>query len=293
VHRINIGLGRHAKSEWGAASGGNLRTWRCSFAHSILLPRGSAALGSRGSCCHRPGHYLQADLAAFADGGVNGFLDHAIWVRCHSTPSRSFLEPPICPSLHNLSPQETPSLPYHSSTCASASSACGSGPALSTAVAMSRATAMTALINKLTSRPFVFFGMFHPSPREQAFAEAGGCRRKTWPRPSATTMMQFASIGWSRCLHPMRYQSRQVVTAERHLYGDRDPVLETIEVAELSRGPMVRIHLSPAASRTNFPYRPAAPAIEIEFALRTAGGYRRPDGSCAVGIRIFLRDNAS
>src|SRR5262249_49706898 len=25
------------------------------------------------------GHYLQADLAAFADGGVNGFLDHAIW----------------------------------------------------------------------------------------------------------------------------------------------------------------------------------------------------------------------
>ena len=30
--------------------------------------------------------------------------------------------------------------------------------------------AMTALINKLTSRPFVFFGMFHPSPREQAFA---------------------------------------------------------------------------------------------------------------------------
>ena len=95
------------------------------------------------------GHYLQADLAAFADGGVNGFLDHAIWVRCHSTPSRSFLEPPICPSLHNLSPQETPSLPYHSSTCASASSACGSRPALSTAVAMSRAMAMTALINKL------------------------------------------------------------------------------------------------------------------------------------------------
>src|SRR5215472_8625871 len=43
------------------------------------------------------GHYLQANLAAFADGGVNGFLDHAIWVRCHSTPSRSFLEPPICP----------------------------------------------------------------------------------------------------------------------------------------------------------------------------------------------------
>src|SRR5712671_3090509 len=27
--------------------------------------------------------------------------------------------------------------------------------------------AMTALINKLTSRPFVFFGMFHPSPRER------------------------------------------------------------------------------------------------------------------------------
>src|SRR5215471_19367493 len=59
------------------------------------------------------GHYLQADLAAFADGGVDGFLDHPIWVRCHSTPSRSFLEPPICPSLHNLSPQETSSLPYH------------------------------------------------------------------------------------------------------------------------------------------------------------------------------------
>src|ERR1700736_1568903 len=107
------------------------------------------------------GHYLQADLAAFADGGVKGILDHAIWVRCHSTPSRSFLEPPICPIIHNLSPQETPSLPYHSSTCASASSACGSRPALSTAVAMSRATAMTALINKPTSRPFVFFGMFH------------------------------------------------------------------------------------------------------------------------------------
>jgi hypothetical protein len=35
--------------------------------------------------------HLQADLAVFADGGVNCFLDHAIWVRCHSTPSRSFL----------------------------------------------------------------------------------------------------------------------------------------------------------------------------------------------------------
>src|SRR5712671_2220488 len=46
---------------------------------------------------------------------------------------------------------------YHSSTRASASSACGGRPALSTAVAMSRAMAMTALINKLTSRPFVFF----------------------------------------------------------------------------------------------------------------------------------------
>src|SRR5271169_2842597 len=87
-----------------------------------------------------------SSYAAFADGGVNGFLDHAIWVRCHSTPSRSFLEPPICPSLHNLSPQETSSLPYHSSTCASASSACGGRPALSTAIAMSRAMAMTALI---------------------------------------------------------------------------------------------------------------------------------------------------
>jgi hypothetical protein len=32
---------------------------------------------------------------------------------------------------------------------------------------MSRAIAMTALINKLTSRPFVCFGMFHPSPRER------------------------------------------------------------------------------------------------------------------------------
>src|SRR6516225_677171 len=43
----------------------------------------------------------------------------------------------------------------------------------STAVAMSRAMAMTALINKLTSRPFVFFGMFHPSPREQAVPQGG------------------------------------------------------------------------------------------------------------------------
>src|ERR1700738_961560 len=47
--------------------------------------------------------------------------------------------------------------------------------------------------------PLCVFGMFPPSPREQALAEAGGCRRKAWPRPSATTMMQFASIGWSRC----------------------------------------------------------------------------------------------
>src|SRR5215471_17419418 len=54
-----------------------------------------------------------------------------------------------------------------SSACASASSACGSRPTMSTAVAMSRAMAMTALINELTSRPFVFFGMFHPSPRER------------------------------------------------------------------------------------------------------------------------------
>jgi hypothetical protein len=33
---------------------------------------------------------------------------------------------------------------------------------------MSRAMTMTALINKLTSRPFVFFGMFHPSPESGA-----------------------------------------------------------------------------------------------------------------------------
>src|SRR6516165_6782952 len=51
---------------------------------------------------------------------------------------------------------------YHSSTCATASSACGSTPALSTAAAMSRAMAMTALINKLTSRPAV------PSARGRA-----------------------------------------------------------------------------------------------------------------------------
>src|SRR5262249_49797678 len=112
------------------------------------------------------GHYLQADLAAFADGGVDGFLDHAIWVRCHSTPSRSFLEPPICPSSHNLSPQETAILVFITPQLAP-SSACRSRPALSTTVAMSRAMAMTVLINKLTSGPFVFFGMFHPSPRER------------------------------------------------------------------------------------------------------------------------------
>src|SRR6516225_8704210 len=56
---------------------------------------------------------------------------------------------------------------YYSSACPSASSACGSRPTLSTAGAMFRAMAMTALIDKLTSRPFVFFGMFHPSPRER------------------------------------------------------------------------------------------------------------------------------
>src|SRR6516162_11664026 len=45
--------------------------------------------------------------------------------------------------------------------------------------------------------------MFHPSPREQALAEAGGCRRKTWPRPSATTMMRFASSAGHAVLHPI------------------------------------------------------------------------------------------
>ena len=35
------------------------------------------------------------------------------------------------------------------------------------AAAMSRAMAMTALIDKLTSRPFVYFEMFHPIPRER------------------------------------------------------------------------------------------------------------------------------
>src|SRR5215510_2075924 len=49
------------------------------------------------------GRYLQADLAAFANGGVNGFLDNAIRVRCHSSPSHSFLDQPICPSSHSLS----------------------------------------------------------------------------------------------------------------------------------------------------------------------------------------------
>ena len=121
--------------------GGAAAAWRCrecgrqdlrgEGAHLFLRRRptcGTSMSGEYGRTQARPpqtsttcfaihiGHYLQADLAAFADGGVNGFLDHAIWVRCHSTPSRSFLEPPICPSLHNLSPQETPSLPYHSST---------------------------------------------------------------------------------------------------------------------------------------------------------------------------------
>src|SRR6516165_7275983 len=61
--------------------------------------------------CLPLGHYLQADLATFADGGVNGFLDHAIWIRCHSTPSPSFLEPPICPPRHSLPAPETPSAP--------------------------------------------------------------------------------------------------------------------------------------------------------------------------------------
>ena len=59
------------------------------------------------------------------------------------------------------------SLAFITPPLARASSACGSRPTLSTAGAMSRAMAMTALINKLTSRPFVFFGMFHPSPRER------------------------------------------------------------------------------------------------------------------------------
>jgi hypothetical protein len=77
------------------------------------------------------------------------------------------LEPPICPSLHNLSPQETPSLPLSLLHLRQRLLRLRSRPALSTAVAMSRAMAMTALINKLTSRPFVFFGMFHPSPRER------------------------------------------------------------------------------------------------------------------------------
>src|SRR5215475_6143660 len=79
------------------------------------------------------GHYLQANLAAFANGGVNGFLDNAIRVRCHSSPSRSFLEQPICPSSHSLSLQETPSLPLSFSTCASATSACGSQNVISMA----------------------------------------------------------------------------------------------------------------------------------------------------------------
>jgi hypothetical protein len=41
---------------------------------------------------------------------------------------------------------------------------------------------------------------------------------------------------------------RQVVTAERHLYGDPRPCSRDIGVAELNRGPTVRIHLSPADS---------------------------------------------
>ena len=122
------------------------------------------------------GHYLQADLAAFADGGVKGFLDHAIWVRCHSTPSRSFLEPPICPSLHNLSPQETPSLRLSLLHLRQRLLRLRSRPALSTAVAMSRAMAMTALINKLTSRPLVFFGMFYPKPTRAAPSTANALR---------------------------------------------------------------------------------------------------------------------
>ena len=65
------------------------------------------------------------------------------------------------------SPQETPFLPLSLLHLRQRLLRLRSRPALSTAVAMSRAMAMTALINKLTSRPFVLFGMFHPSPRER------------------------------------------------------------------------------------------------------------------------------
>jgi hypothetical protein len=65
------------------------------------------------------------------------------------------------------SPQETPSLPLSPLHLRQRPSACGRRPALSTAAAMPRTMAMTVLINKLTSRPFVFFGMFHPIPRER------------------------------------------------------------------------------------------------------------------------------
>ena len=74
-----------------------------------------------------------------------------------------------------------------------------SRPALSTAVAMSRAMAMTALINKLTSRPFVFFGMFHPKSTRAGIGRGGGLP----PENLAATVGDYNDAvrfnGWSRC----------------------------------------------------------------------------------------------
>src|ERR1700720_3314762 len=84
---------------------------------------------------------------------------------------------------------------YHSSTCASAASACGSRPALSTVVAMSRAMAMTALINKLTSRPFVFFGMFHPSPRDRRRQRLTRCGTRLLAAPVPEPSRESPGLG--------------------------------------------------------------------------------------------------
>ena len=94
--------------------------WTAQTASQWLYRRGHPR--HRRLVCHPHRPLPAGHLAAFADGAVKGFLDHAIWVRCHSTPSRSFLEPPIFPAYTTFLLKKR-----HSSTCASASSACGAG----------------------------------------------------------------------------------------------------------------------------------------------------------------------
>src|SRR6516165_6549970 len=84
-----------------------------------------------------------------------------------------------------------------------------------------------------------------------------------------------SSSSWNGPLHSIGCQGRQLLGCHRRAYGRLTPFRTKPENCCLSGAELkVRIHLPPAASRTNF-----------ELILQTLARYPLPDGTSRVGRR--------